>query len=330
MHRRVLTTGALALALTMLVTVAALAQQVLVTLTNPPGTRQVFIEDLVGNPLTSLELGTSRSRAFRVRVVDTDMNRTGFTVQASMSHLYLDNGGGNYDHATRIPSSDVSIDYPTSALNVLDVGALLSPIFDGTLSISAVCTLLGILPLACPGSDLLLSDMAGTLQNVDLPVNLANLTILPLVPQTGDTGSFTFPSYLGVGSGDPSPGADPATKIRVLSGAETTDIAGMLAGVESVLSGLVSGLPADQVVPQDVLILAIKDAVLDALGITLTDALALELVDDVATTLQSLTIGDLLRQTGTYLSYPILKVNVPGTAAGGNYGGTLVVTAVQS
>lgn len=326
--RRLLTASGLGVALAMILAVAAPAQQVLVTLTNPTGSRTVYVEDILGNAMTSMDFGTGRMKPARIRVVDTDMSRTGFNVQASMSNLYLVSGS-SYDYAQKIGSASVSVTYPAAALNVLNVNALVAPIFNGTLSAGAVCSLLGLLPSCLPG-DLALSNLAGTLRNVTLPVNLSDLSKLPIVPQSGDAGSFTNPHYQGVGAGDPAKGSNPATQLRVISGGATTNLAGMISSVQSALSGAIAGLPTTQLVPQDTLIVAIKDAVKNALGTVLTDSQALSLVTSVTLTLNALTDNDILRQTGTYLSYPILNVAVPGTAAGGDYRGTLVVTAVQS
>ena len=44
---------------------------------------------------------------------------------------------------------------------------------------------------------------------------------------------------------------------------------------------------------------------------------------------QPLGLDDLLFQTGTYTSYPMLRVTVPEDQANGTYRGTLVVTGIQ-
>ena len=57
----------------------------------------------------------------------------------------------------------------------------------------------------------------------------------------------------------------------------------------------------------------------------ITDLLG-ETIDVVA---EPLALADLLYQTGTYTSYPMLRVTVPEEQANGTYRGTLVVTGIQ-
>ena len=307
---------------------AAPAEELLVTLDSPAGSRVVYIEDLYGRELDSLNFGMNRTKPFRVRTVDTDMDRSGFSVHASMGNLYLVDGN-SYSWSNKVASANMSLSYPQAALNVLNARALVAPVFEAAVSGDAVCGLLG-LGSGCLTSDLALADLEGAVRNVPLPVDLGDLSKLPLVPQSGDPGSFVNPHYEGVGAGDPSPGSAAPTKLRVQSGSETTDTSGMVGAVQAALSNEIAGLSAGDLIPEPALVIEIKDAVYEALNVVLTDDQALALVDDVTTQLKSLTIADVLRQSGTYLSYPVMKVDVPNQARGGQYRGTLVMTFVQS
>lgn len=325
-HRRVGVAVAALLALS--VAGAASAADVTVSLTNATGSRTVYVENVTGSQLTSIDFGRSRSKPFRVRVVDSNMARTGFTVQASMGNLYRV-AGDSYAWDEKIASQNLSLSYPGAALNVLDPAVVVAPVFDGTLSITAVCGVLGILPAACPASDIALDDLPGMVRDVTLPVDLNDLSKLPLVPQSGTPGPFTNPHYSGIGAGDTSPGTSTPTALNVLSG-NTTNLSSLLSITQSRLQNQIDGMTQTQLVPQDTLVVAIKDGVKAALGAVLTDEAAVSLVDDVTLALESLTGANITGISGTYLSYPILDVIVPAQATGGDYRGTLIVSSIQS
>lgn len=322
MSRRFVSVTALTAALLLAAAVAAPASEVTVSLSNPPGSRTVYVEDLLGNPLDSLDFQTGRSLPFRVRVVDADMFRNDFDVQSSMSNLYLADGE-SYAWEEKIDSARVRLSYSASALNVVDVKAFVSPIFD--ITGTTLCGLLGKLP---GDPSCAINDLEGKWQNLVLPVDLSDLSGLPLLPQTGESGPFTDPNYSGIGDGDPNePGSWSATQLRVMSGG-AVDTAAVIANVQSRLSTDLSGLGADEVVDPAVLTTAIQQ-MLGPVYDTLNAAQLQALIDDLNWTLNDLTGLDVERQSGTYFAYPIINVDVPGDAATGTYRGTLVLTFTQ-
>ncbi len=120
--------------------IPASADQVTVSVTNPGGSRTLYVESLLGQPLTSLDFGTTRSQPFRVRVVDATMDRSGFQVLTTMSNLYKVSGN-SYDWTSTIGSSDVAVAYPPNPLNLLNAKAVVAPVFDMTETLTgALCT----------------------------------------------------------------------------------------------------------------------------------------------------------------------------------------------
>jgi hypothetical protein len=312
------------------VTAAAVApasgDEVTVAVSNPGGSRTVYVENLLGQTLTSLDFGTTRSQPVRVRVVDTTMDRSGFQVLTTMSHLYKVSGQ-SYDWASTIASSDISVNYPPDPLNLLDVHAVVAPVYDMTETVSgALCTAIQAQGGSC---NIVMSGIEGLRQTVDLVVDLTDLSNLPLIPQIGETGDYTQPDYSGIGANDPNkPGSFTPTSREVISGAVSNAV-NTLNSITTALQSLVAGLPTASIVDAD----TVTGALRDALGGPVYDALlpteVQTIVDSLNATVRAVTSGDVIGQTGTYLSYPKLDVNVPATTSAGDYEGTLVVTAVQ-
>lgn len=325
--RRVFAGIAISIVFVLGLAAAAPAEEVLVTLQNPTPARVVFVEDVLGNPLETMQFGLSRAKPFRVRVVDSTMTLDGFNVNAAMSHLYLASGS-SYDWKTKIVSGNLSLGYAKTALNVLGTSVLLQPVYDAVLSAAAVCGSLG-LPICPLPEDLLISDIDGVVQSVDVPVDLPGL---PLVPQAGDTGDFTNPHFAGVAAGDPNkPASWTASQIRVMSGALSANMSGVLSNLESLLETEISSLSAGDIVPEEVLAQAIMDAVNSAaLPVDIDTTAAALLIDGVSLTLDAVTLDSILGQSGTYISYPILNAEVPEGTPGGEYRGTLVLTFTES
>jgi hypothetical protein len=307
-------------------TTTAHADEVTVSVNNPGGSRTVFVETVLGAPLTSLNFGTTRSQPFRVRVVDTTMDRSGFQVLTTMTNLYKVSGT-TYDYDEAIASSDISVAYPPNPLNLLDPQAVVTPVFNITETLSgSLCTAVQAAGGTC---DIAMSGIEGLRQTVDLVVNLADLNSLPLVPQIGETGDFTAADYSGIGAGDPNkPGSFTPTTRRVISGA-VSETVNTVNDVSTALQALVAAQPVAALVDLDTL----SGALRDELGGPVFDALLPAeldgIIDALNATVQATTTGDIVGQSGTYLSYPKLDVNVPTETAPGNYQGTLVVTAVQ-
>ena len=307
--------------------VPAQAQSVPVTLVNPSGNRVVTIEDMTGANLTTLDFGTSRELPFRVRVQDNDYARRDFSVSATMTNLYVDNAG-TPDYTKKIASSDVGLDSQLNPLNVLGVSATVQPVVN-TVTTLVDTTLCGVLGLTVVNSACVLNttNITGKVIN-DLTINVDNLTTalpkLPLLPQANEKGPFTNPSYASgtVGFSDPAKTATPATPLLLASGDK--DITPVL----TELNTAIDALPLASVVnPSDVIAklqaqLPLVWGLLDTAEINAilaaTDAVPVPL-----------TVDGILSLTGTYISLPTLKVNVPTTASAGNYKGTMVVTSVQ-
>ncbi len=299
-----------------------------VAVDNVGGSRALHVEDLAGQSLSELDFGNARSLPFRVRVVDTTMDRTGFSVSASMTNLYFDDGG-SLDFDDAITSDNVSVDDAADPLNVQDPQVLVEPVYDtvSTITDSTICSTLSLVMVggACTINA---GDITGELQTVDLPVDLNDLSGLPLLPQDPQNGAFTNPSFDGVGASDPAAsGAPAATSYQLISGSAVSD-ATVLTNVESRLNTLLSGLTVTQKIDSGVLTSALRSVV----GVTwdlLTSAQVTTVVNSTTATLQSLTGADLLAQAGTYLSFPELDLTVPDGASGGTYRGTLVVTGLE-
>ncbi len=330
---RALIGAALALTLVSTASFRASADDVAVSVNNPGGSRTLYVESMLGQPLTDLDFGASRSQPFRVRVVDSSMDAAGFTVSATMTNLYKSEGS-TLDFATMIPSANLSLGYATSPISAKDVSALVKPVFDlgatvgGTLcaTIQALQLAQG-LPLSCVID---LQDVEGKLQTVTLPVDLDALNSLPLLPQVGDSGAFANPAYAGVAATAPKPSNPPgATSLRLVQGTPL-GTAAVLGIVEGALTSATSSLPLADKVDTATVTSLLRDALTAAVFDALTDAQVQELRNSLTATLNVLTPAGILGQSGTYLSFPVLNVSVPTGSAKGDYKGTLVVTGLQS
>ena len=323
MRRKV---AALVMAAAVLVPLAisASAEEVTVAVSNPGGSRTLIVEDLDGNPLSTLNFGMSRSHPFRVRVVDEDMDRAGYQVVSSMTNLYKKTGPGAYDYAEAIASGELGVDYSSTPLNLTDVEALVAPLFDVTGNL--LCTALA-LPLGDAGCTI--QDVEGLLQNVPLTVDLNDLTKLPLLPGQGTEGTYDDPDFVGVGASDPDkPGTFTPTSIPLGS----AGVGGDLTDIQAQLEALIAGLGADELVDTDALlseVQALLGPVFDLLGVVPGLPTVDALLADLTATLVDLTGVDIFGQSGALRSYPILNVNVPNTAEAGDYEGTYSVTLVQ-
>lgn len=303
---------------------AAAQTSVDVTLNNGvSGTRVLFVEDVTGSPLTSLDFGSARSLPFRVRVEDTTMSRDGFSVNATMTNLYRDNGG-TLDYASKIASENLAISNPLNSLGVVDVSAHVQPLVDTVTTITdpAVCLALTLGTSPC---QLSLTGLVGEVQTVTSVVNLSDLSNLPLLPQAAEIGAFTAPDYQGAGAADPAkPGAFTPTSKRMLAGSPVATPA-VLTALKTTLDGIVAGLPSEQVVNDDTLIAG----AVALLGALTADQVTAILNSPTVVTVQNLLADHVLSQTGKYSSNPMLNVTIPEGAPAGSFRGTLVVTAIQ-
>jgi len=304
--------------------VPAGAQTVPVTLSNPSGTRVVAIENMTGTKLNSLDFGTTRELPFRVRVQDTDYSRSDFSVSATMTNLYV-HDGTDYDYAKKIPSAQISLGSQANPLNVVGLSATVRPTVNTvtTLADGTICGLLGLTGSSCT---LNTTGLAGkVVEDLTMTIDsLADLPSLPIVPQVNEQGSFTNPSYASGTAGelDPSKTATPATPLKLAEGNA------ILAPVLTELDGTLAGLPLGDVVDPAKVVAALQAQYPLVWGL-LSAAQIDTILDATDAVPVPLTVSGVLSLTGTYFSLPTLNVNVPTTAATGNYRGTMVVTGLQ-
>lgn len=304
--------------------VPAGAQNVPVTLSNPSGTRVIAIEDMTGTALTSLDFGTTRELPFRVRVQDTDYTRSDFSVSATMTNLYI-HDGTDYVYGQKIPSSEVSLGSQTNPLNVLGLTATVQTTVNTvtTLADGTICGVLGLTGSSCT---LNTTGLTGkVVEDLTMTIDsLADLPNLPIVPQANAEGPFTNPSFAtgSAGEADPAKTATPATPLSLVEGDA------IASPVLTELDGILAALPLDQVVNPDAVLAALQAQFPLTWGL-----LSAAQIDTILAATDAvpvpLTAAGVLSLTGTYLSLPTLKVNVPTTATSGNYRGTMVVTGLQ-
>ena len=307
----------------------AIADNVTIAVDNPGGSRTLYVEDLAGQPLTTMDFGATRSQPFRVRVVDSTMDRTDFTVSATMTNLYYDTGSG-LDFTDQIDSWNIALSQPANPLNALSVAARVLPVFNtvSTVGDVVICGLLS-LPLLGGNCTVSLSNLTGKVQSVPLTVDLANLANLPLLPQGNQTGAFTNPAYAGVAAAAPvPPGAPTATSYRLIRGTAVSN-ATVLGALDTALASVLSPLPLASRVDTAVITSALRST-LGVVWDLLSAAQITTVLGGTVATVQSLLSADVLGQTGTYLSLPVLDVTVPLTATAGTYQGSLVVTGLQA
>jgi hypothetical protein len=330
MRRRLVALGLAGLGMAMAVATTApspaSAEQVTVSLSNPGGSRTLYVENLLGQPLTALDFGTTRSQPFRVRVVDATMDRSGFQVLTSLSNLYMESGPG-YDWATKIPAANVAVAYPPNPLNLISPSAVVAPVYDMTETVGgAVCATIQAAGGSC---SIVMSGVEGFRKTVSLAVNLADLNSLPLIPQTGETGAYTSADYSGIAAADPAkPGSFTPTNRRVISGVVSNAVT-TLNSVTAALKAVVTGQPVGSVVDTATLASSLRAALTGPVFDALLPSQVQAILDGLTVVVRDVTSAELLGQSGTYLSYPKLDVTLPANQTPGSYKGTLVVTAVQ-
>lgn len=309
--------------------VPASAADVTVAVSNPGGTRTMYVEDLLGQQLTTLDFGATRAQPFRVRVVDSTMDRSGFSVSATMTNMHVDSGGLQW--AKKLDSANLSISSATNPLNVANVTASVQPLVDtvSTITDTTICSTLGLVMTVLNGVNACrvnVTGLTGNLQSaVPVTVNLADLTNLPLLPQAPEAGAFTNPDYAGVTSSDPNkPSTFTATPRRMIAGSVVST-----STVRSALKAALDTDPRSDLVPDNTVTTGLRNTV----GLTwdlLTSAQVTTVLNATVATVQDLLPEQVRAQTGSYMSFPVLNVNVPADAPKGDYRGTLVVTGLQS
>ncbi|MDX6268426.1 MAG: hypothetical protein QOD70_3166 [Frankiales bacterium] len=265
---RRLCTSLVAAAAAVSLTAPALADNVSVTLTGAGGTRQFSVEDLNGNPLTALDLGTGSSQPFKLHVADSSFlpaaGQSGYTVSATMSNLYLKKSDGTYNYAVKVPSSELSVGFGSNPLSIaglslvdlprLSIGGTLascaSPLTDlpafalslgvplGSLTAGAVTALTTLCTTIGASAAPVTAVVDGALRNIS---NLIPTSVLdtPTALSGAYGGSFTNPSYAAgtVGAGDTAgaTGAPSATSLPLMQGTQN-----LSAALASLISGAVS------------------------------------------------------------------------------------------
>ncbi len=307
----------------------ALGDNVTVGVANPGGTRTLYVENLAGQPLTQLDFGTTRAQPFRVRVVDSTMDRSGFSVSATMTNMHVDTGS-SLDWAKKIDSANLSVSSATNPLNVVGVTASVQPLVDtlSTVTDATICSTLGLVMTLLDGVNacrINLTGLAGNLQSaVPVTVTLSDLSNLPLLPQSPEVGAFTSPDYAGLTANDPNkPATFTPTPRRMITGSVVSTSA-----VLTALEGALDTNPRSDLVPDSTITTGLRNTVGTAWDL-LTTTQVTTVLDGTVASVQDLLPDQVKAQTGTYMSFPVLNVNVPAGAPKGNYKGTLVVTGLQ-
>lgn len=329
-----------------------------VTLTAGTGTRQLAVLDLTGNPLTNLTLKPGVPQPFRVRVTDSSVTNftQNFSVSAVMNNLYLEQGSGSYNYSTKIPSSDLSISYPTDPLSASGVSFADLPqvavsgtlptcatlVTAGILSSSEIapggdavslCTLLdGTAPLAVTGVNSLASPLATTVYPA-----LTNLANLPFALSGNQSGAFTNADYQnGIGASDPAGGGAAGTALLMMQG-----VPGMTTALSNEVASAIGTLPAtltsatgsgSQTALNDLMSALSTSSTYSSLASALSQLSASEevgVLNYLTGALVPPVLTNVLNETGTYNAFPELSVNPTGSVPAGTYQGTLTITLVQ-
>ena len=289
------------------------------------GTRTLAVTDPTGAAIGSggLALGAGHGGALLVNVTDVNYQHAGYQVSATMSDLYPWTGTAYDFSGTPIPSSAISLDYPSGLLDLVNVKSLVAPVVQLTGSITVGG--LGV-PTAInqtvDGATQSVQTLANTVTQSTLAAALAQL---PVTLQTGETGAFTSPAGL---PGEPTAHPSPTSKV-LMSGAAQAPLTSALV---SALNTAYSGKTAAQLVAAGLLDQnAVISAVAQQLGIT-PDLLS---AGDITTIMSTLTgaisgiSGSVIGQSGAYNTLPRLNINVPPAASAGIYRGQLVVTLMD-
>jgi hypothetical protein len=296
-----------------------------VTLASGGGDRTLFVRDALDqNDLTSIDFGDSHSQAFTVRVEDNAFDHAPFTVSAEMTNLYVFQGGQwiyDADTAPFLPSSELTI----SSIDGVDgsvVSAALQPVVDLTANITGLlCTTLGLGASPCTIN---LNDVVAKNLSV-VPAGL------PIVPQAPEAGNFAEPAYTADAPDKPGDQTtwDDGTPRRLLGGdlnIDTTFLDGLVTQAQSAIDGVLTTGSINEL--DDIVDLTVLQSALDT-QTSLTGTLITTLLGNLSVVWDA-TVGsvDVVSQTASYHSNPVLNVTVPESATAPTYKGTLVITGV--
>lgn len=342
----------------------AQSQGVTVQASQLSGTRQFYVEDLLGRPLEKMTLPPDDAlQAFRVRVVDLDfLSRNDFIVDVRLNNLYLTTGAGAHDYTAKISSSLIRLGFLPNAVGGLlgalkvqpvyllsgligscsDVTSAVNALFgsgtplDVTQSLTQLCLVLGLSSGAISSLpvDGVLATITPTVSGVaSLPIQLAGQ----------DPGAFTAADYAnGIGGGDPSPAAVPPTVRGVLRGTPLANLPEtLLSDLEAQLTALVGSLPSFSVGGVDSkaateeavqALMSSADPVVASYGSllqTIGGAGATQLLNTLTSAVMALQpLAGVVALAGTYFGFPGLALNATG-ATPGTFEGTMTVTFTQ-
>jgi hypothetical protein len=343
----------------------ASAETVDVSLGALGGTRQFAVEDISGNPLETLDLGTGGTQPFRTRVIDSSFTSVSepYTVSATMSNLYLKDGA-SYDWDTLVPSDQLSLIYPTNPLSALGVAFPVVPDLSLTgvlptcaslpgtvkttlglnlagvssdLAVTALCAALGTgLTVTSTGTD----AVDGAVQQVTAAAT--NLLNIPTQLTGATTGSFDDPDYGAdtVGFNDPAkPAVNDPSSLQIMKGTPNlTDAlkAEILAKLNTALS-LVPLTTVNNVGAETTLAAALSAlststdtgvANLGAALSTLDAAKQSAILNLLTSAVVPVQLENIPSLSGQYFAFPSLKA-APVNLTPGEYAGTMTVTFVQ-
>lgn len=290
------------------------------------GTRTLAVTDPTGAAIgtNGLPLGTGHGGALLVNVTDANYQHAGYQVSATMTNLYPWTGTAYDFSGVPIPSSAISVSYPSNLLDLVNVASMVTPIVNltGTVTVGG----LGV-PTAINQTLNGTTQSVQTLTSAVTQSTLASaLAQLPVTLQTGATGAFTDAAGL---PGEPTAHPSPTSKVLMSGNAQ----APLTSALVTALNATYGGQTAAQLVAAGLLDQnAVISAVAQQLGIT-PDLLS---PADITTIMTSLTgtitgiSGSVLGQSGSYNTLPALNINVPSTASAGVYRGQLVVTLMDT
>lgn len=329
------------------------------------GTRQFAVEDVSGAPLTAINLGTGGVQPFRTHITDAGFTNVtkGYTVGATMSNLYL-KSGSTYDYSTSVPSSAVSLVYPTNPLAALGVTfPVLPPLslsgllpsclsmdsatktvlgldasgLTSNLSVTALCTALGSAGVTVGAGTQQVTGLTRT-----VTAAASNLADIPTQLTGATSGAFTNADYSDASKGfTTAPGASGAptpTSLRIMTGTPNMTSA-LQSEIASKVNTAIASLPLTATTGDSQMTIA---AALSALSSStdagvalvgsdlslLTAAQQSAVINLLSSALGTLGLPNIPSLNGQYYGLPSLK-SVPTGLTAGTYDGTLTVTFVQ-
>lgn len=318
---------------------SAWAEDVDVSVLAGTGGRVIAVETLAGAELTEIDFGSATSMPFRVRVTDTNAVKKHFTVESTMTNLYLSPSDGVYTWASKIPSAELSIEdtLPNGAVVsdvVAHVQALVGVAVTFADSLALPCAALG-LPVSGGSCTLPLGNVETIVHDLAVAVpDPSVLANLPLVPQAPEEDLYAVPDFTGPFALAPDhpgdlTGANTPTSLQLLAG-NVSASAALLDELEGLLGDVLddAGLGVGDKVDEAALLTAINTA-LGGLATPITSNLLLT-TGTFSFVVPDLAADAITALTGTYMSIPALRVDTSDAPAAGTYRGRLTITAIET